>query len=486
MATDEFASHGVLSPGDLPPCDTRPFADFVRPGLRFPAGPTPAPPLSPETGWFLVLAFVGLPLVFLPRSSFGGEAVFLWPKVAWLFAVIVPSAFLAVRGSGLRVRPLALPLGLVIWMLLASSFHADPWRSILGRSERLDGVLGHVGLLVALAGGAALGARGLGSRLLSAVGAVGGLVGLGSVLQRFGIVRALADQRQSFLLVDLPSSTIGNRGYAACFLAATLPLALWRAAMPGSRRRWIVASNISALAIGFGWSRGATLAAVVGVIVFIVASVGHRRRAAAMALLAVVGLAVGTVFSDPGDGSSKARTFSATDSGRTPLYRAAAQGISAHPFVGLGAGGVLRALSIAEPADVLAWAGVRATEVSRSARSTPQLLVIDYTAVDGSRQQYLNITTKVHNELVDYAVSYGLPATLLAAATFLVALWRSRANAALVASLAAFAAGLLTWPQVMRTAPILWAFLGLALTASGISTTSRTPLRSSGRDVGRT
>lgn len=417
-------------------------------------------------GGLLVLSLAGLPLVFLPQSSLGGEAVFLWPKVVWLFAVIVPSALFAARGASLRPRSLMFPAGLIVWMLLASAFHADPWRSLLGRTERLDGVIGHVGLLLALVGGAALGMRGLRSRLLSAVGAVGGVVAVGSVLQRFGILGALADQRQSFLLVDLPSSTIGNRGYAACFLAATLPLALWRATT-GSRTGWIAVSAVSALAIGFGWSRGATIAAVVGIIAFVIASVGGRRRAATMALVAVVGLALGTVLSDPGDGSTTARTFSAADSGRTPLYRAAVQGIAAHPVIGIGAGGVLRALSSADPADVLVWAHVPATDAARSSRSTPRLLVIDYTATDGTRQQYLNITTKVHNELVDYAVSYGLPAAVLAAATFLAALWRSRSQPPLVASLAAFAAGLLTWPQVMRTAPIMWALLGLALATDG-------------------
>jgi O-antigen ligase len=237
---------------------------------------------------------------------------------------------------------------------------------------------------------------------------------------------------------------------------------LWRASSK-FEARWILAMFISALAIGFGWSRGATLAAIVGLVVFVVASAGQRRRAAVLAAIAIGMLAIGTAFSDPGDGSSAARTFSAVDSGRTPLYRAAVRGVQHRPVFGLGAGGVLTALQRTPPNEVLRWVGMPATAAIRSARSTPRLLVIDYTVADGTRQQYLNITTKVHNELLDYAVSYGLPAALLAAAMFLTALWRSRTNPALVASLAAFAAGLMTWPQVMRTAPILWAFLGLAL-----------------------
>ena len=437
MAPDQFARRAVPSTGDLS---------------------------KSATGGFLVFAVAVLPLLFLPKPSLGGEAVFLWPKVVWLFAVIVPAALLSVRGSGLRLRSFALPIALVGWMLTASAFQADPWRSLVGRTERLDGALSHIGLIVALAGGAAIGVRGLGSRLLSTVGAVGGVVAVGSVLQRVGIIGALADQRQSFLLVDLPSSTIGNRGFAACFLAATLPLTLWRAAATNTPHRWLALSSVSALAIGFGWSRGATLAAVIGIVIFVVTAIGQRRRAAALGVVALVSLALGTVFADPGDGTSTARTFSATDSGRTALYRASAEGIVAHPIIGLGAGGVLRALSSADPADVLAWAHIPATAAARSSRSTPRLLVIDYTAADGVRRQYLNITTKVHNELVDYAVSYGLPAAILAAALFLAALWRSRSHPALVGSLAAFATGLLTWPQVMRTAPVLWTFLGLALT----------------------
>jgi O-antigen ligase len=402
-----------------------------------------------------------LPLVILP-GALGGEAVFLAPKLVWLFVVLVPSALFVVRGAGLQWGSLALPGLLVAWMAVASLFHDDPWRSLLGRPERLDGVLSHLALLVVLAGGAAVAGRSQGDRLLSAIARVGVVVALGSILQRFGVLGALAEQRASFLLVDLPSSTIGNRGYAACYLAAVLPIALHRSLASG-RLLWLLGSFICALAIGFGWSRGATLAALVGLGVFVAAARGARKRAAVLAVVALVGLAGGTALSDPGDGSSASRTFSSASSGRTPLYHAAIRGALRHPLFGLGAGGVLTSLQQASPAQVLSWAGVKGTHATTSDLSTVRMLTIDYTAPNGSRQQYVNITTKAHNEVLDYAVSFGVPAAVLASLMFALAIWRARRDVALVSALGAFVAGLMTWPQVMRTAPILWALLGVAL-----------------------
>lgn len=427
---------------------------------------------SAAHGGVFLVALAVLPLIVLPDSSLGGESVFLVPKLAWLAVVMAPAALALAWRGGVRVRPLVAPALLLGWMFVASFAHDDTWRSLAGRVERYDGAFAHVGLLVCALGGSALSAHGRRRSLGSALAVSGLIVSLVSVAQRVGLVPSLATQRKSILLVDMPGSLIGNRGYTACFVAAMLPFVMERALVARGRPRiaWSGGVVVCALAIGLGWTRGASLAAIAAAVAFVVTSRGTRSRAASLAAIAAVGLVIGTV-SVPSEGDASAgRSFSSSDSGRGVLYRASLTGISNSPVFGLGAGGVLRAIFDAPPATVLRWAHIDATNARVDPTSTAGHLIITGSGRDGSAVRYENITTKSHNELLDYAVSYGLPAALLAATTFVLALFRARRDAALFASLIGSAAGLLTWPQVMRTAPVLWVVLGFAL--SQLRTTS--------------
>ena len=244
-----------------------------------------------------------------------------------------------------------------------------------------------------------------------------------------------------------------------------LPFVMERGLVARGRPRmaWSASVAVCALAIGLGWTRGASLAAIVAVVALVAASRGMRVRAATLAAIAAAGLVVGTI-SVPSEGDASAgRSFSSSDSGRSVLYRASLNGIADNPVFGLGAGGVLHALFDTPPATVLRWAHIDASDPRIDPASAPAHLIITGSKSDGSEVRYENITTKSHNELLDYAVSYGLPAALFAAMTFVLALFRARRDAAMFASLVGAAAGLLTWPQVIRTAPILWVVLGFAL-----------------------
>ncbi len=425
-------------------------------------------------GSFLLAAVGALPLVFVPNPSLGGETVFLLPKLMWLSVVIVPATLVllaASRGASAQAgtrsirHAIALPALLVGWMFAASFTHDDPWRSVAGRIERYDGALPHLGLLLCAAGGATLASLGRRRSLGSVLAWSGVAVAVVSVGQRLGVIPALASQRRSILLVDMPGSLIGNRGYTACFVAAMLPFAIERAQTNRTSRPigWMIAIAGSGSAIGFGWTRGASVAALAALITYVVACREGRRRAAALAGIAALGLMLGTALAPSAAGGSAGHSFSAADSGRGVLYRAAFAGISGQPIVGHGAGGVLRVLTTTDPVTVLRWAKIDAASAERSAASTADILVIEGTRADGSAIRYENITSKTHNELLDYAVSYGIPAALLAGATMLLAIVRARRDAALVACLVGAAVGMLTWPQVMRTAPILWTVLGFAL-----------------------
>ena len=199
------------------------------------------------------------------------------------------------------------------------------------------------------------------------------------------------------------------------------------------------------------------------------------RFSALSGLIAAAGLILGTLTSESALGAGQSNgvhAFSAADSGRKPLYAASLWGIRRQPLVGLGAGGVLRALNAVPPETALGWAGLPAANARRSPEATDERLVLLSSDSEGRPVRYDNITTKAHNELLDYAVSYGLPAAVLAASTLALALWRSRSQPAVFGALTAFALGLLTWPQVMRTAPVVWALLGV-----GLATCVRKPTR---------
>ena len=440
---------------------------------------SPAPPLNrtPESkaaktglGGFLVAAVAAIPLVFLPNGSLGGETVFLVPKLSWLALVVVPSTLWLARRSIVSLRPLALPAALVTWMFAASTLHQHRAISIFGRAERLDGALPHVGLLIAALGGAALLASGRRASLGRALAVTGTAVAAIVILQRLGVIGNLTDPRASITLADMPGATIGNRGYAACLVAGLLPFAIEQAMTTARNqaRFWAASGFTMAVAVGFAWTRGASVAAVAGLVIFAVSQRNRRGRAVLASTLAIAGLLLGSLTSasalgTEGAPADRAHAFSAADSGRKPLYVASVWGIRHQPLIGFGAGGVLRAMQAAPPETVLRWAGLPARDAQRSAESNDQHLVLLSTNPDGTTSRYDNITTKAHNELLDYAVSYGLPAAALAALTMAVALWRSRRDPALCGAITAFAVGLLTWPQVMRTAPVPWCLLGLAL-----------------------
>ncbi len=406
-----------------------------------------------------------LPLVVLPDSSLGGESVFLVPKLMWLAVVLVPSALALAWGTLVRIRVLGVPALLVAWMFVASFAHDDPWRSLAGRVERYDGALAHLGLLACALGGAALAAHGRRASLGTALALSGLIVSLVSFAQRLGVFPSLASQQKSILLVDMPSSLIGNRGYTACFVAAMLPFVMERGLLARGRPRmaWSAGVAVCALAIGLGWTRGASLAAIGAAIAFVAASRGTRTRAAVLAAIAAVGLVIGTAAVPTDGDASASRSLSTADSGRGVLYRASLAGIGNNPVFGLGAGGVLHALFDAPPDTVLRWAHIDASDARVDPTSNPGHVIITGSGNDGSEVRYENITTKSHNELLDYAVSFGLPAALFAAMTFVLALFRARRDAAVFASLVGAAVAMLTWPQVMRTAPVLWAVLGFAL-----------------------
>ena len=85
---------------------------------------------------------------------------------------------------------------------------------------------------------------------------------------------------------------------------------------------------------------------------------------------------------------------------------------------------------------------------------------------DGKVETVILPINKVHNEYLDYALTYGVPAALLFMAVLGRAIWSSRLVApGMAAALIAYGVYLATWPEIIRFAPLAWFLLGVALAA---------------------
>jgi O-Antigen ligase len=437
----------------------------TRPAPNSPTGPAEAGGMTAvRLGQLkpLTWAYAAIPLVFLPVTNSGGESVFLLPKVIVLCLVLCPLALFASRSAGVPWKRVAIPAALVTWMLLVTvAAHGLSARMLLGAASRLDGPIPHVALLGALLGGVVLARRGLSDQLLRALAISGGIVAVVTVLQHIRLLPNFAEPRASINIADMPGSTIGNRGYNSCLLAALVVVALHQCAGMHHRSRvlWSTAAALISFAVGLCWTRGASIALLAGCLTIVFLS---RKRLIVLAssLVCVAALALGVFASSSSssnDANGSAHTFSTTDSGRKPLYAASVWGMLHRPLTGFGADGVVQAMAAAPPSKVLEWAGVTGTATSSNNTQVDRLVLGTSTEVP-----YTNITTKVHNELLDYGVSYGVPALALAAATIISALWFCRRNPTLFAAIIAFSVAMMTWPQIMRTAPVFWGLLGLA------------------------
>jgi len=79
-------------------------------------------------------------------------------------------------------------------------------------------------------------------------------------------------------------------------------------------------------------------------------------------------------------------------------------------------------------------------------------------------ERVIEATNAVHNEYLEYAFTYGLPAAAAFVSLFVIGIWRSWRHVPwATASLASYLIYLFTWPETIRFAPLAWAVLGIAL-----------------------
>lgn len=428
----------------------------------------------------LLLALWVLPLLINPVVALSFDEVYLAPKVLWIYAALLPSALLVLwryRGALRHLRgPLVLLSAWGGWLVLSTLLNRSGWPGWWGTPDRADGVLMHLtyGALL-LAGLAWARSEAQAPQVFGRAALLGGaLLALTNVLQQVGLMGVPGDGALSGVLASLYGGTMGQRGYMGGVLALLLPVGV---VALGQRPRW-APGWLAVVLISWAWAgsftRGSWLAGALGLVWLLVWARPRPPLRAWGAVVLGVSLCVATVavrgegraFSLFGDSSDQAL---ADSSGRGVLWRSALFGIPQRPVLGWGTPALWQAMNGRPARELLAdfgqpdLAGIR--RLNSGPTEAPRFMVAHR---DGTRELVTLPINKVHNEYLDSALTYGLPAALLFAALLGMAIWSGRVLLpGLSAGLVAYAAYLLTWPEIVRFAPLAWFMMGLALLGHG-------------------
>lgn len=422
----------------------------------------------------LLFTLFTLPLIINSTISLSFDEVYLWPKVLWNYAVILPSALLVIwQGRAVlkdrAMKPLYLLLAVwAAWLMVSSVSNGAGWPGWWGAPDRADGVLMHLLYAVVLLAGLTW-AR-TQANVLNTFGKAaligGALLASTNILQQLGVMGVPGEGAISGVSATLFGGTLGNRGYLGGALALLLPVAV-AAVRRSSHWSWAWSAVVL---ISWAWAgsftRGAWLAGGLGLVWL---AVRLRRRVVVRAWLAValgITLCLGTAELRGAGRSFSAATQDLTDSsGRGVLWHSALLGIQERPLLGWGTPALWQAMNARPERDLLIEFGTRdVTQIQRLNTQDQQAPSFFVTHNDGRREKAVLSINKVHNEYLDYALTYGIPALLLFTALMIWAVWSGRSWAPGVsAGLVAYAAYLMTWPEIIRFAPIAWFMAGLAL-----------------------
>lgn len=420
----------------------------------------------------LLASLFAVPLI-INAGVFGTfEETYLLPRLYWLYGIVLPSALLLLLNWPLVAgrRRLWLIAALLGWLVLSALSRGGAWADWWGHPQRADGVLMH-GLYALLAWAAwQWGQRDAAwpRKLALAVLLGGGLTALTGVLQQLHLMGVPNGNAFSGVSATPFGGTLGNRGYMGGAMALLLPLGLWGMTLLERRQRpWALAANVLMLwALLGSITRGAWLAGLLAVVALLWLTRGRWGKGWRTALL--TGAAFFTVSLYAFDNM---RAFGEGEfgllggSGRAPLWNSALVGIEQRPVFGLGNLGLYEAMNSRSADELFRESGIPGTLTSGFLNTDPtQPPSMDYRTPEGQKKNLTLSISKVHNEYLDYALTYGLPATVLFVSLLLSGIWRSAAaRPALSAALVGYATYLLTWPDVVRFAPIAWFVLGLAL-----------------------
>nr|WP_233218892.1 O-antigen ligase family protein [Deinococcus arcticus] len=259
-------------------------------------------------------------------------------------------------------------------------------------------------------------------------------------------------------------------------LALVLPLILWALSRcsPG-QQKWLSAAVVLITWAWLGcWTRGAWLAGGISLVWLLVWDSLSRQKLVLRPLIvgmtlfaftAALGPTEGRNLSISGEGDTQALGDS---SGRSLLWISAIGGISQKPLTGWGPPALWRFMATQPSQVLMASNGLVNVQVIKRLQQTPEQppgFLIRHT--DGRKELlYLSIN-KVHNEYLDYALTFGVPASVLFLTVLIMGILQAKSDVTgISAGLLAYACYLFTWPEIIRFAPLAWLCMGIAL-ASG-------------------
>ena len=431
--------------------------------------------ITHQAGLLFLVALFMLPLIINPVISLNFNDIFLAIKSLWTLAIILPSASYLIWCNRYRVDRLTALLlaGWLSWVIVAGLLSGRGLLLLTGAPNRLQGLPIYVTYaLVTLAtylwsGGSAR-ARELLPETLSWLAVP---LGIYVALQYYGVAGVISGNATSGIAATISGATLGGRGYLAGCMALLLPLA----ATVASKSRWKL---LFVFLIGFSLTasltRGALIAAALGYIIWMVQG-NVRRYPIHLALL--VGLLAPLPHLTAGQadlrnfGSSDGGQAMTDSSGRAPLWHTALYGVRSRPLFGWGTGQLLNVMAQRPDAQLLAELNVQLA--GRTATRLPRIqdTPLNWRITGGGRrpEQITEPTNAAHNEFLEYALAYGIPAALAFTALFLLGIrraWKRLPWAA--ASVATYLTYLLTWPETVRFAPLAWAVLGIALASDAV------------------
>ncbi|QLG09544.1 O-antigen ligase family protein [Deinococcus sp. D7000] len=401
------------------------------------------------------------------------DEVYLWPKIWWIYGVVLPSAIAVIWSRRYLLRAQKTPPLLFLlttflgWLTLSTVINGNRAMTWWGAADRADGLVMHLVYSVALLAGWMLTQeRTAYQKSLNVLVIGGSLLAMWSLTQQLGLIGVIGEGAFQGVIATPAGGPLGQRGYMGGLLALLLPVAVMTAGRATRMGWWAFAgAALITWALAGAYTRGAWIAGIAGV--GWLAVWGWRTFPKRVWLALPLGLCL---FITTINTREPVREFNGSKglldgSQRTVLWNSALYGIAQRPVFGWGAPAVWRVINIRPVNEILleqeAQGVVSAKRLSLAVNEMPSISV---RLTDGSRHIVQTPVNKVHNEYLDYALTYGIPAALMFIVLLSWAIWSSRRAAfGLSAALVAYAVYLLTWPEIIRFAPIAWFMMGICL-----------------------
>jgi O-antigen ligase len=437
----------------------------------------------------LLIAICAVPLLILPVNANTPEDIYLIPRVIWIYVVVLPLSLALIWKNHKKIKfthPWVLMLILWVGFLIVSGLsQKDISQSFLGSDLRMDGVSMHViYAVVALASFCSFDIRELASIKTAFIFVLVLLIFI-EMLQFYQVFGTLGSELTLGVTPVPPGATLGNRGYLGGLLAMLVPFAV-DYAVHSPFRGWVLI--VASMGVAATLSRGAWGAAVLTFLIFFLAT--RAWKAWWLFPCILVGIAIPVIFPSPSQlpelvGGLQAK-FKTDASGRNILWNSAWYGIKKRPLFGWGADGILAAMRerpIGElTKELTGTLELPKPEKYKNVTLRPDVahapLFFIYDLQDGSKTVLGVGIDKVHNEYLDYAVSYGISSAVFFVFIILWAIHNARSTSILGSFLIAYLIYLLTWPEVVRFAPLAWFIIGASasINIKGVSLIKDTPL----------